>query len=798
MRPDTTQIERWLWLALCAAVLALLAAGGSGPLWLTFPAAALTALFLPGYLLVSLVPALRDPLESRLERAAMAMLLSVVVQTLSCVVTLEIGLRLRWVALAQVLLMGGVLIWTIRRRRDLALASGGPLDAASWFTLAGVAALAALAAAAYAGGGFIEREQTILARKIAENPEAHKFSIMYLPGQAHTYLYEPLGFVIAWTANATGADVIVVTDKFWAVDILMTGIFGAAFVAAAVRWRFGGAVWLAFVALYALKYPVADLGNAGLLMPFPNRYGFGPGVLVPAGAWLIVRAEEARRPWALVALIPAFALCLTVFHAREALLLLLVFAMFATAVVVVGPDRRRALARYGTALAACALLLGAFSIHHRRNVSHVQAVTHDLKTALRGELRAMLRGDVSATDPAYFKTFPIFVGEYEFGGFYKTLAGTTRPAAAFPTYLTAVLLPVALVLTRRRWVWFGVAVFTGLLLFSHVPILFTLLSSIVGTTDLFHCPTLFFGLTLLLFVCALIEVGVALSGGVEWATRRWVWASPGRVTAALFVFANTAAFLVFRRFDRIAVEVQHSPSLLLWAHLALLAVAAMWASRRRGLPVEPGPSAAWGCAAVFALSVPAVWNHLATAPTFDRHIAANIESGYPIADVYDDYDRLVRRPNMLSPFPRELTRHLRERVAPLSVFLAPNDVATTVPLYANVYVAHAGHNLSTDAAYYRDWHARHGAHLVFNDLAVAAMWKDNLRFLDAYAVDYLLVTPAHRDKLRPYFDAVNGAAPVFTSEFTEAGFEVVRVDRSAIPRAVELLQSKVDAGEIRF
>ena len=59
-------------------------------------------------------------------------------------------------------------------------------------------------------------------------------------------------------------------------------------------------------------------------------------------------------------------------------------------------------------------------------------------------------------------------------------------------------------------------------------------------------------------------------------------------------------------------------------------------------------------------------------------------------------------------------------------------------------------------------------------------------------------TPAHRKKLRPYFDAVNGAAPVFVSEFEEAGYSIVRVDRASIPRALKLLKPKVETGEIRF
>ena len=781
----TGRLERWGWMSVCATIFVALCAGGGGPLAVMFPLAATAALFLPGYLIVSFWPALREMLESRLERAAMSMLLSVIVQTLFCVVTLEIGLRLRWVALFQVLLMCAVLAWAIRRRRDLALSSSRLIDAASWFTLGGVAAFAGLAVAAYAGGGYVDRMQTVLARKMAENPSPHKLSIMYMPGQPHTYLYEPLGFTIAWVANATGADVIVVTDKFWAVDILMTGIFGAAFVSAAVRWRFGAAIALAFAFFAVLKYPLVDL-----VLPYPNRYGFGPGVLVPAAAWLIVRAEESNRSWSLMALLPAFLLCMAVFHAREALLTLLVFGLFAVAVILARPERRKAAVRYGASLACCAALLGAFSVHHRRNVEHVQSVTQEIKRVLRDEVRKMFAGDPSATDPDYHLDVPGFVGTYELGRFYGPLAGTAKPAQAYPLLLTAALLPAAIVLTRRCWVWFGVASVAGVLTFSYFPILFTTLSAAVGTTDLFQCATFFFALLPLIFTCVLIEIGAAVGR----ATRPLGL----RSRAALAVAVNGVAVLAWRAVDPIlTAHLTHSNRLLalLWIGVGaaiVVVVAVEFAGRRRpersswrGL--DPGDGSLYGCLLATAACVPLVWNHFAAEP-FDAVVRQGIREGRPIDDLYEDYDRVVVRINMISPLPRALVQHIREEVPPLSKFLAPYDVMTLIPLYANQYVAHAGTQLSTDAEYYRRWYSRHQAHLIFNDLPVAPFYEDNLRFLDDFAVDYLVVTPAYQERLRPYFAAVNAASPVFHVEFEEAGFSVVRVDRAAIPRALEQIR----------
>ncbi|MBI4971281.1 MAG: hypothetical protein HZC17_05535 [Candidatus Omnitrophica bacterium] len=783
--------ELVFWILILSAALVFTLLPGhehSGFLPLTFPLAAVSLLFLPGYFVLSLWSGMREKLEFRLEYLAFSVLMSIVIQTFFCVLVLEMGLRVRYVLIAELVLMLMTCAALGGMKKCPALSDAAKrrsMDAISWFTLAGLLGLLVLAVMAFMSGGFIDREQTNLARKIAENASAYKFSIMYLPGAAHTYLYEPLGFLIALIANATHADVIVITDKFWSIDILLAGIFGAAFVSTAVKWRFGALIFLAFFVASIFSYPYKDFVQTGLFIPYPNRYGFGPGVLVPAGLWLILRFEEAKRPLGFLILIPAFLITLVIFHSREGLLLFLVYSLFAGLLLITQKDRKVIFLKYGSLLLISVIFFAAFSIYHTMNVHHILAVTQELKMNLRQEFAKMISHPSLALDPNYFKTFPIFVGEYELGRFFLYLLQTTRPAIIFPLILTAIALPWALIFSKKNWVFLGIAGFSGLLTLCYFPVLFTGISMLVGTTDLFQCGTFFFSLTLLLFVCILIEFGVFIS-------RMF----PSRIVfcVGLILFSNIAAFLLFHKSaEKLLGWVMNHPFKFYNVHMVFLAAAVVLSILiyffKKHFSANSHHSEqlrqVLGCYAVFLLSVPFIWNQHVSGDTFDQMIAKDLKSKKAINDIYVDYDRLVKRANMLSPFPKELVRFMREGIPPLSRFVGDYAVATTIPLYANHYVVHAGTQLSTDKAYYEKWYSRHKAHMLFNDQPISVFWKDNLEFLEDYKVDYVLVDPGHREKLHSYFEKVNQKAAVFQIVYQDSEFSVAKVNRSEIEKVLQ-------------
>lgn len=814
---------RWE-LAAAAAVTLAAAALTLSPIeepwrWLpvTFAIAAVAGFVLPGYVILSLWGGLRTRMESRVELLAASALLSVFVQVLSSIVALEAGISTRWVVLAQLasiaVVLGGMwkrntvpaLTASLRERRP---------DAATWFTAAGLVSVVALAAMAFAGSGYIDRLTATVARKLAEHEHPTTLSIIFIKGQALTYLYDPLAFMIAWISTVTHSDVIVVTDKFWAIDIVMTALFGASFVVAATRRRFAAAVFLAFMVLYVLKYPLLDLGNAGLLMPYPNRYGFGPGVLVPAGFWLMVRFETSQRAWPIAVLLPLQVFGMISFHAREAVLMLMVYGFYGVATVAVGPRRKEALARYGAALLAAAVMLGVYTAHHRRTVKHMPAVTAELKQYARAEWDRILADGSIAFDHEYFRTFPLFVGEYEYGAYYRRIAQTQRPAVAYPLIIVALLLPLALP-SRRPWGWFGVSAFTLPLLILTYPLLYAPIILAVGTPDLFHCETFLYSLTLLLLVTGWMEAGRFIGGVVERGLGRVSALQPKRgwCWTGLIVASNSLAFLAYRQVDVLLDLHLRRPIRLLWLHLGFTAavltlmiavrlIVRRWpafAQLRDG--AAPGPSegaSVLGCLLVGVLGVPAIWNHRVPDPPFDRAMEISREENRPISGLIRDYDRVVRRVNMHTDFSVELVRFMRESIPPGRVFLADSGEATDTPLYANHFVVHGGHVWGWDADYYRDWYSLHGAHLVFNDRPIEEFWQDNLRFLQGDRANYLLVPPAHREKILDFIAVVNQAGPVFSSRFDDGRYAVFEVHGGAVQAALDRLRQLDAVGELRF
>lgn len=780
---------------------------------LTFTLSSFALLVLPGYLIISLWRRLRDLVSSRLELAALSILLSIVLQTFFCVLTFELGLSVRNVLIFELIgliLLYGAMLMTGSKTAFHKVRRDEGWDAISYFTFAAFLLLLGLGVMCYLGGGFIDREQTILTRKIAENAGAYKFDIMYLPGEPHTYLYEPLGFLIALIANATGSDVIVITDKFWALNVIFTGLFGAAFVATAVRWRMGSVIYLFFFAFSVFLYPLSDFTQTGVLMPYPNRYGFGPGVLVPAGLWLIIKFEETKRPWTLLSLIPLFLLTLTVFHAREGLLLFIVYGLFAALLFLFKESRKEILVRYGLLLFLCAVLLGLFSVYHKMNVSHVAAVTGELKSHLHEEFRQMIANPSLAFDRNYFKTFPLFVGEYELGRFYTQLVMSTRPAIIYPLMFFGFALPFLVLFVRKNWIWLAVAGFTGLLTLCYFPVLFTGISRVVGTTDLFHCITFFYGLMLVFFVSAAMEIGIGLSKIIEWVQSLWLRGPFVKAVlfAGLIAAVNGIAFGLYQKSDVLLAWQMDHPFRFYWVHVALLIASIVVLAGTHFLFKRLKPSGegrpdsgnrnVMGCYAVMVLMVPYLWNHFAVGHPFDKAFAKDVRGEKAVNDLYLDYGRVVTRPNMHSPFSLELVKYLREKMPPLQRIVADERVATTVPLYGNQYVVHAGAPLSTDQKYYEEWHSRHKAHLLFNDQPLAVFWKDNLAFLDAYRVDYVLVDPGHRDKLFDYFQKVNSVGKVFETVFDDGSFAVVKVFLPAVQETLKKLESKVRSNEIRF
>jgi hypothetical protein len=265
--------------------------------------------------------------------------------------------------------------------------------------LALAAAAAALIYIAYATGAkSVNPEEIASLRKLAENPVVRYDNISFRNGEPTTYLFVPFQVLVVGTSLAAHLDVALTYSLFWGVVTALSVaiitrlayvIFDSADVAASVC-----AVMIA-VGIFDVR---SFLYDAGLGMPFPTRYGFAGGVLMPLVLllfWSILRDPRTHLwRWALLVYLVVET---TFVHARETILsmgaMLIVFLLLSVRVRRHGAQ----LARIAGVLALMAVVLLSYKYVNLALAARLDSYVASLTTASRDAAASLVnREDASA------------------------------------------------------------------------------------------------------------------------------------------------------------------------------------------------------------------------------------------------------------------------------------------------------------------------------------------------------------------------------------------------------------------
>ncbi len=173
------------------------------------------------------------------------------------------------------------------------------------------------------GSPLANSEELVWLRKLAENPSVRFDNLSFRQGEPSTYLFVPFQILIVGTSTIAGADVAFTYSAFWAVSTALSLL-----VIARLAYLVSGqpgvvalvCLWMCAVAFFD---PHTVINTAGIAAPYPNRYGFAGGVLLPLTLvlfWSILRDPKLQAwRWALLVYVTVE---MTFVHARETLLAL--------------------------------------------------------------------------------------------------------------------------------------------------------------------------------------------------------------------------------------------------------------------------------------------------------------------------------------------------------------------------------------------------------------------------------------------------------------------------------------------
>jgi hypothetical protein len=812
--------------AICFVALGLALLGFYWSAWTAVP---MTLRFIVGVVVFGVSPGLLivGPFLShrRHQLDPSDVVLSIVTCSFSCNLALNIVLfALQWslTDLARVYVLiqiAGYAIWQIyfylAPRGDTPPETRGGARTArlSAGALVFLIAAAAVVYMTYVRGAPITNpEELVGLRKLVENPSVRYDNVSYRKGDPTTYLFVPFQILIAGVSVVARADISLTYSLFWCVTTALSMFIIArlAFVLFA-RMEVVALVclWMFTIALFE---PNSVIYGPGLVVPFPNRYGFAGGVLLPLILllfWSVLRDPRVQLwRWALLVYI---AVEMTFVHARETLLAAGTMAM-AFAILAARPWRnRRQILRIATVIGITGVVL---VVYKRVNLglapdldAYVGAMTRASRTALMG-----LMSDHSPLN-LLTVAVPKFTQVIVEGSKPITLTFATYNAMFVETwssYLGRLYLPFALLVLpvyaiRARSV--GELSLAGVLaalgLITSSGFLTFLISAIVGSPEVliaYNLVALFSILVLCSVACdaaaALAErcrgstLGVSLSVSSESGSRRTLGRDVS-LARALVVGCLLLVTWSFFSVDRIITFrdslSRNLPGRMGFVLLVSTVLAAAYRVRRRDLPVlapvgrAPALTMFTASCLIFAVLLPAVrrsgvW---LTNPFRPAHPSYRFTG-----DLYRDYAMLTAPGSHKldpSPYPLDVIRFLREGVPPNQTLLTSDALALLerVPHFAAILSnkGEVGAQYIVNTTYLRDY-SRSGT-----NYAIAPYFIDQdgiqrfVKMAGDFRVDVVVVDPAESDVVRAARERSDALHRLLRPVYDKDGYVIYIVDR---------------------
>src|SRR5207247_356410 len=107
------------------------------------------------------------------------------------------------------------------------------------------------------------------------------------PGVPNTYVFPALSYAMALLFRITTLDILYVAFNLTGFSFLMAMTALTAFVRSVVQDMRAAWLSVALVLTIVVLDPQSFVGQLGIVLATPNRYGFAPGILVAGCLYLI-------------------------------------------------------------------------------------------------------------------------------------------------------------------------------------------------------------------------------------------------------------------------------------------------------------------------------------------------------------------------------------------------------------------------------------------------------------------------------------------------------------------------------
>lgn len=758
-----------------------------------FVVATVMSFLVPGYLVLSRFGAIRLDV---CEWVAGSFAVGYVLLAILTVVTTEVGLNARTDAWIVIALSAGLLLLP-RRSGPPGFLPALAEDVCSGRRPEPLLRLATLVVAVGVAAAFARLstwsgnwEDLIIARKLFENGAIHVDSVMHRAGVAPTYLYSPLLLIESIIGHLAGVDVVLVPLRLqWFMTLLA---ILAVYVLARAVFPCGVVAPIAALACAGLVVidPSAFSDNIGVFDPYPNRYGFSPGILLPLLFAVAVRAVYPTVSRRFAGFAVALAASASLVHPKEVIQFLLWTLVLGVACVVAGRERRRAATTLALVLVSTAALLLVYQVRHKAVVAHAYVVIGTLRKALRGQLAGFIHHPLDALVGRLPATIDTPVGAYAFAhyrGLFESYDWWLGVRAFVVLALAAA--PLLFVFTRSFGTTLIAASLVLPLIALRVPLVFVGLSWAAGTPDVGHLLAPF-----ALWAILALALGIhALALGLQSLAAR-----AGRTASALgfprweaFWIVAAAAVLAFYVTSALWRVVGMGAAYLgrgaapevpfAWAVLAaLVAMGARLLLARRGIQLGfPGTVEVRRVWVVLVALGVVIGSTTLVEARRGRSLVAEVTASSPAQRSWDLARRYPDLRLVNNDLPWAMVDFIRRTVPPLRTFAYDPKFILAIPVYLNQYVLHPGAKLSTDLEYFGRY-VRGDRHPIFNFDSFEDSAAETLRVIEEFGVDYILVNPRYHDHLGAMFARFNQLGPVFDRLYDRDGFSLFRVNRTVL------------------
>lgn len=781
-----------------AAVSLLLALFGFvSPIWGGFPIA---LRFLTGLVVFGVAPGLLliGPfLSSRKEKVGAAdFAVSVLTCSFSCNLVFNIVLfQLHWSLprLTQIyigLQAIGYLVWAAITWRRRAAQVGQPIAVLTrpWMAAAWASVIIAAAALVYMnyqlGSPPTNPEELVWLRKLVDNPAVRFDNLSYRAGDPSTYLFVPFQIFVGGTSVVAQADVILIYSLFFAVTTALS-----IFVIGRLVYVVFGETGVALVAclwmvVIGFLDPNTVIATAGIVAPYPNRYGFAGGVLLPLILllfWSVLRDPRAQ-PWRW-ALLVYVTVEMTFVHARETLLALGAMATIFAILAVRPRVNRQQVLRIAVMIAVTGLVLMTYKRVNLAIAPDLGSYVDDMSRGSKVALAKLLSdngpfGLLAAPVPGFAdvqvdggRTVTLTYGTYQ-----RMFVDTWGRSYLGRLYLAAALLLLPLfAIAARSIAELSVAVIlAGLGLVTSSALLTLGLSAVVGS------PEVLIAYNLIALLSVLVVCGSACFGGA--ALSRLVRERTPAVVALSVAIVGGSYLLVNRmvqwREDLFSSWSARFALTLIVITLLIVAIRLWRAQPPAFAAARPVPKGATLIASslILAMLMPAIRR----SDYWKGRPGASVSPSQFSGDLFRDYPLLVKSGKLdASAHPPSLVRFLRDDVAPNRTLFTGDALALmqTVPHFAAV-LSNKG-SVAPNYIVNLDYLQKYSR--TETQFALRSFFTDQdgiSRFgamLSDYCVDLVIASPDESDSVRNRWEQEQVLHALMKPVFDQEGFIVFAV-----------------------